>query len=74
MAGVSNLTSHRSDESTPSGTVAYIAPERYRSVPYESENERARIEEARKTDVYSYGVLLWEIREKSRPYEGWQIF
>ena len=70
MAGVSKLTSNRPAGATPSGTVAHIAPERYRDVPYESTDEREKIEKARKTDVYSYGVLLWEIREKIGPYRG----
>ena len=70
MSGVSNLTSRRSAGETPSGTIAHIAPERYREVPYESRDERVKIEKARKTDVYSYGVLLWEIREKVLPHKG----
>ena len=54
-----------------SGTATHIAPERY---SYDHEDEKdVRIDLAKKSDVYSYGVLLWEIRERRRPYEG-QIY
>ena len=64
MSNVSAVTSYQSDGSFPSGTVAYIAPD-------EGGARRVKIDEARKVDVYSYGVLLWEIRKKTRPYKGW---
>ena len=70
MAAVSAVTSYQSAGSMPRGTVAYIAPERYRIDPHEGGARRVKIDEARKADVYSYGVLLWEIREKKRPYKG----
>ena len=60
MSNVSAVTSYQCDGSFPSGTVAYIAPERYRVDPHEGGARRVKIDEARKVDVYSYGVLLWE--------------
>ena len=70
MSIFGEVTSYQSAGSFPSGTVAYIAPERYRVDSHEGGERRVRLEEARKVDVYSYGVLLWEIREKTRPYKG----
>ena len=70
MANESAVTSYQSAESTPSGTVAYIAPERYRAAFHEGGTRRVIIEKARKADVYSYGVLLWEIRERTLAYKG----
>ncbi|XP_065845490.1 probable serine/threonine-protein kinase DDB_G0271682 [Oscarella lobularis] len=70
IADGSAVTSDQAPGSTPKGTVAYIAPERYRAEFHEGGSRRVKIEEARKSDVYSYGVLLWEIRERSPPYKG----
>ena len=64
------MTSSQAPASRPSGTVAYIAPERYRDEFHEGGSRRVKIEEARKADIYSYGVLLWEIRERRLPYKG----
>ena len=68
------MTSDQAPGSTPKGTVAYIAPERYRAEFHEGGSRRVKIEEARKADVYSYGVLLWEIRERRPPYKGSKYF
>ncbi|XP_065846027.1 uncharacterized protein [Oscarella lobularis] len=57
-------------ESFPAGTVTHIAPERYRYRPYGDGDSPSKMDLARKADVYSYGVVLWEIREKRRPFEG----
>eukprot|EP00118_Oscarella_pearsei_P008460 m.43660 g.43660 ORF g.43660 m.43660 type:complete len:655 (+) comp33462_c0_seq5:190-2154(+) len=70
MSGVSSLSKSRKSDAIPSGTVAYIAPERYQIVPYECEESEERKEVAKKSDVFSYGVLLWEIREKEHPFKG----
>ena len=70
MSIFSAVTSYQSAGSLPSGTATYIAPERYRVDSHEGGARRVRLEEARKVDVYSYRVLLWEIREKTRPYKG----
>ncbi|XP_065841442.1 uncharacterized protein [Oscarella lobularis] len=70
IADGSAVTSDQAPGSTPKGTVAYIAPERYRAEFHEGGSRRVKIEEARKADVYSYGVLLWEIRERRPPYKG----
>ncbi|XP_065843565.1 uncharacterized protein [Oscarella lobularis] len=72
LVSVSAVTSYQSAGSVPRGTAAYIAPERYRIDPdlERGGTRRVNVEEARKADVYSYGVLLWEIREKNRPYKG----
>ncbi|XP_065841682.1 uncharacterized protein [Oscarella lobularis] len=70
MSIFSAVTSYQSAGSLPSGTATYIAPERYRVDSHEGGARRVTLEEARKVDVYSYGVLLWEIREKTRPYKG----
>eukprot|EP00118_Oscarella_pearsei_P020063 m.216193 g.216193 ORF g.216193 m.216193 type:complete len:324 (+) comp39854_c0_seq5:141-1112(+) len=66
MSGVSTLSEDRKDGSTPAGTVAFIAPERY----YCSNSKDDKREIAKKSDVFSYGVLLWEIRERDLPFRG----
>ena len=71
MTGVSSVTTVRRDSSPlPGGTVTHIAPERYRHRPCGEGDERSKMDLARKADVYSYGVVLWEIREKESPYKG----
>eukprot|EP00118_Oscarella_pearsei_P008027 m.40396 g.40396 ORF g.40396 m.40396 type:complete len:663 (+) comp32964_c0_seq1:147-2135(+) len=68
MSEVSSVTEDRSDGSSPGGTVAYIAPERYEAYGDGSKEEKR--EAAKKSDVFSYGVLLWEIKERTFPFEG----
>ena len=71
MSGVSSVTTVRQDGPDLSGTVSHIAPERYSEHPYGEDDDGGRMMDlAKKSDVYSYGVVLWEIREKKRPYEG----
>ena len=71
MAGISSVTTLRPDSSHMlGGTVTHIAPERYRDRPYGDGDDRSKLDLARKADVYSYGVLLWEIRESRLPYQG----
>eukprot|EP00118_Oscarella_pearsei_P010478 m.64538 g.64538 ORF g.64538 m.64538 type:complete len:655 (+) comp35260_c0_seq3:197-2161(+) len=67
MANVSSVTTDRSDKSNPAGTVAYIAPERYEADCSGSREEK--VEVAKKSDVFSFGVLLWEIQERKYPFE-----
>ena len=69
MSGISSITTER-DGSRPAGTVTHIAPERYSKHPCGEGDEISKKDSARKSDVYSYGVLLWEIREKQHPYQG----
>ena len=71
MSGISSITVVRQKDSVPSGTVTHIAPERYFDRPYgDGDDEVVTKILARKADVYSYGVLLWEIREREHPYHG----
>eukprot|EP00118_Oscarella_pearsei_P015684 m.143128 g.143128 ORF g.143128 m.143128 type:complete len:230 (+) comp38378_c0_seq24:865-1554(+) len=64
MSDVSSITKQRIEGTTPSGTVAYIAPERYEASPYGIGDSEEKREVAKKSDVFSFGVLLWEIRER----------
>ena len=71
MSGVSSVTKKRQEGSVPAGTVTHIAPERYEEHPYGEEDDGGRkMDLVKKSDVYSYGVLLWEIRERQHPYQG----
>ncbi|XP_065846679.1 probable serine/threonine-protein kinase drkC isoform X2 [Oscarella lobularis] len=70
MTNVSSVTQYRQEGQTPGGTVTYIAPERYQLVTYGTEDGKEKREIAKKSDVFSYGILLWEIKERDRPYEG----
>eukprot|EP00118_Oscarella_pearsei_P013380 m.106583 g.106583 ORF g.106583 m.106583 type:complete len:320 (+) comp37262_c0_seq38:536-1495(+) len=70
MRGISigSRTSRHSTYSTdsiPSGTVLYIAPERYNST-----ESTARPLLLAKADVYSFGVILWEIKERKQPFQN----
>eukprot|EP00118_Oscarella_pearsei_P020615 m.224704 g.224704 ORF g.224704 m.224704 type:complete len:174 (+) comp40002_c0_seq1:2-523(+) len=67
MSEISAITTHRPEGSTPGGTTAYIAPERYYAYGSGSKEEKEEI--AKKSDVFSYGVLLWQIRERKYPYK-----
>ncbi|XP_038060236.1 mixed lineage kinase domain-like protein [Patiria miniata] len=42
-------------------TVNYISPERWADVNYEPDEC---------SDIYSYGIVMWEIASGSKPYEG----
>eukprot|EP00118_Oscarella_pearsei_P021508 m.242055 g.242055 ORF g.242055 m.242055 type:complete len:644 (+) comp40209_c0_seq12:324-2255(+) len=68
MSEVSSSTEDRSDVSTPAGTVVYIAPERYHEDVSCSKKEREVT--AKKSDVFSFGVLSWEVRERKLPFHG----
>eukprot|EP00118_Oscarella_pearsei_P024378 m.305361 g.305361 ORF g.305361 m.305361 type:complete len:645 (+) comp40859_c0_seq6:2504-4438(+) len=68
MEDVSKVTQERREGSIPGGTVAFIAPERYNA--YGSGSLKEKEEVAKKSDVFSYGVLLWAIRERKYPFEG----
>ena len=70
MAGVSSITTKRTSTSSPGGTVTHIAPERYSKRPYGDGDRRSKLNLAKKADVYSYGVVLFEIRVKQNPYKG----
>ena len=70
MTSVSSVTQCRKEGEIPGGTVTYIAPERYHSVTYGAEDGEEKREIAKRSDVFSYGILLWEIKERERPYEG----
>ncbi|XP_065844047.1 uncharacterized protein [Oscarella lobularis] len=65
---VSSLTKRHSEDRTPSGTPSYIAPERYKLIPYGVDDSEKKLEIAKKSDVYSFGVILWQIREMERPF------
>lgn len=47
---------------TTAGTPAYMAPELLNDKPF-----------SRKCDVYAFGVLLWEIFNRSIPFHGWRV-
>eukprot|EP00118_Oscarella_pearsei_P020990 m.233295 g.233295 ORF g.233295 m.233295 type:complete len:442 (+) comp40086_c0_seq35:2131-3456(+) len=70
MANVSSLTKARPEGNIPSGTLACIAPERYEPETYGTYDGEEKTEVAKKSDVYCFGVLLWEIRERERPFQG----
>ncbi|XP_065846164.1 uncharacterized protein [Oscarella lobularis] len=70
MTDVSSVTQYREEGQTPGGTAMYIAPERYQSVTYGTEDGEEKREIAKRSDVFSYGILLWEIKERDRPYKG----
>jgi serine/threonine protein kinase len=46
-----------------SDTLAYVAPERFGS-------ERLDKKQETKLDVYSFGVILWQFRERRFPFDG----
>ena len=53
------------------GTLQYTAPELVNpSLRRKSIRDADLLESAKKVDVYSFGVTLWEILERRRPYEG----
>ncbi|XP_065841535.1 putative mitogen-activated protein kinase kinase kinase 7-like isoform X2 [Oscarella lobularis] len=65
MKGMTTTTHDiSSSDYTPAGTVLYIAHEGY-STDY---NPTAELR--MKLDIYSFGVILWEIRERRRPWDG----
>lgn len=55
--GVSRLIGDKSTKMTFVGTVAWMAPEVIRHEPY-----------SEKVDVWSYGVVIWELLNQERPY------
>ena len=65
---MSTLTKRHSEDRIPSGTPSYIAPERYKVIPYGVDDSEKKLEIAKKSDVYSFGVILWQIREMGCPF------
>ena len=55
--GVSRLIGDKSTRMTFVGTVAWMAPEVIRHEPY-----------SEKVDVWSYGVVIWELLTQQKPY------
>ena len=55
--GVSRLMGDKSTKMTFVGTVAWMAPEVIRHEPY-----------SEKVDIWSYGVLIWELLTQQKPY------
>ena len=55
--GVSRLIGDKSTKMTFVGTVAWMAPEVIRHEPY-----------SEKVDIWSYGVVIWELLTQERPY------
>eukprot|EP00118_Oscarella_pearsei_P020057 m.216233 g.216233 ORF g.216233 m.216233 type:complete len:126 (+) comp39854_c0_seq17:2212-2589(+) len=50
------------------GLLLYITPERYEAYGPGSKEEKREV--AKKSDDFSYGVLLWEVRERECPFKG----
>ncbi|XP_062519790.1 probable serine/threonine-protein kinase DDB_G0271682 isoform X2 [Corticium candelabrum] len=61
VRGISTFTTARQKKNfNPNGTLPFIPPERF---------DQSEVEEkARKGDVYSYGMILWQMKEKARPF------
>ena len=57
--GLSRLKAHERSMTGNCGTVQWMAPEVLASKPY---NEKA--------DVYSFGIICWELLSRQCPYEG----
>eukprot|EP00118_Oscarella_pearsei_P011140 m.72573 g.72573 ORF g.72573 m.72573 type:complete len:223 (+) comp35806_c0_seq20:668-1336(+) len=76
MRGLSQSTSRSSSSgsghSNPAGTVLYIAPERYDGACTTTTGSSCS-DQLIKCDVYSFGVILWEMKERKQPYAGLDI-
>jgi serine/threonine protein kinase len=59
MRGISSRTARSDVNDRPSGTLAYMAPERFTTHLDLARHAQA----AMKVDVYSFGIMLWELKE-----------
>jgi serine/threonine protein kinase len=59
MLGISSRTARSDVNDRPSGTLAYMAPERFTTHLDLARHAQA----AMKVDVYSFGIMLWELKE-----------
>jgi serine/threonine protein kinase len=59
MRGISSRTARSDVKDRPSGTPAYTAPERFTTHLDLARHAQA----AMKVDVYSFGIMLWELKE-----------
>lgn len=57
--GLSRIKTHENSMTANCGTVQWMAPEILANEPY-----------AEPADVYSYGIILWELLTRRCPYEG----
>jgi serine/threonine protein kinase len=57
--GLSRIKAHENSMTANCGTVQWMAPEILANEPY-----------AEPADVYSYGIILWELLTRECPYEG----
>ena len=52
---------HHTDHCAKGGTVTHLPPERWKNINLQPDF---------KFDVYSFGILLWEIISEKVPYDG----
>jgi serine/threonine protein kinase len=64
MRGISSQTTRKSHRSRhdPAGTLSFIAPERFTG--------EADPLKGQKVDVYGFAVVLWQLKEMKRPFDG----
>lgn len=60
LAKVKTETTSRTQSTSPKGTLQWLAPELLKLKPTYNE----------KTDIYSYGIVLWELASHEYPYDG----
>ena len=65
------ITEVSSNQNNILGMIPYIDPQHFKKKILDNNNQNCRYKANKKSDVYSVGVLLWEISSGQKPFKSY---